>query len=302
MFFIQQQKLFEYLRRGTSRIRRDISYLQHIFDTKFDMVFITGVSGSGTSLLHKLLDQRYENAASITIKKRTFDQTPLKINTVDSYQSLLDYRNHISIPDTFTDRKIRSSYLTLYRNTLYRKTCSNKRNSNIILDQAPILYQVRAKRLKAVFPQAKFLLIFRNPIMSVEGLRRKWKLYRNADLAELCDFWETLHRKFIADTASFASDVMGISYERLIQAVDPSLAEVAHFCGLKLREQPKPIKARPNIPGKGLRNVINGTIQVVPEPTPRVFSLRNEELEFVNERLTPVYNELLNKYDKKVMV
>ncbi len=135
--------------------------------------------------------------------------------------------------------------------------------------------------------------------MSVEGLRRKYQLYRHADLAELCDFWETLHREFVADTSAFASDVMGIAYESLIQAVDTRLAEVAHFCGLKLREQLKPIKDRPNNLGKGLRNVINGKIQVVHEPTPRVFSLHNEELDFVNARLTPVYNELLNIYEKR---
>ena len=293
------KKLFEYLKRGNSRIRRDISYLQHVFRKNFDIVFITGMSGSGTSLLHNLLHQRYENAASVKTNHKMSDKSPFKMRRVDSYQTLMDFRKHFPIPDTLNDRKLCALYLNVYRKEMARQAFSYRKTSNVVLDKASILHQVRAKRLKTAFPQAKFLLIFRDPIMSIEGLRRKWQIYRHADLTELCDFWETLHREFVEDTSAFASDVMGIAYESLTQAVDTSLAEVAHFCGLKLREQLKPIKNHPNIPGKGLRNVINGTIQVVHEPTPCVFSLQNEELDFVNARLTPVYNELLNIYEKR---
>ncbi len=79
----------------------------------------------------------------------------------------------------------------------------------------------------------------------------------------MCDFWELLHRDFLKNTSDFPSDVIGISYERLIEDLDYSLNVIANFAGFNRRVNIKRIKDIPNEPGKGLRNVVDGTIQIV---------------------------------------
>lgn len=289
VFKTDQNFLYWVIRRGTHAKKRVISWLRSS-DENFFPIFITGAAGSGTTLLSGLLDQLYENAAcmhesNVNIPKRF----SIKIRAVNFYPSLSDYWKAIYIPDSITDESLKNQILKFYRGE-----ASIRKKTNIIIDKSATLHLVRAKRFKAVFPSSKFLMIFRDPVSNIEGLRRKWQIFREASLEELCYFWESLHKTFIEETEEFASDVRFISYEQLLEKTDRVIKEVARFCNLRPREQIKRYDNKLNTPGKGYRNVIKGKIRISNDPIhPSIFALSNKDADYVKERLSPMYGKLL---------
>jgi hypothetical protein len=50
---------------------------------------------------------------------------------------------------------------------------------------------------------------------------------------------------------------------------------------------------RPNIPGKGLRNVVNGVVKIVPQTDSQsTFYLLPQEADYVQQRLASIYDQL----------
>jgi hypothetical protein len=270
--------------------KKIITRLQRSFDHNFYPIFICGVAGSGTTLLSGLLDQRYQNAGCIHESALAMPSgSALRINSVGSYQALACYYSSMFIANDVPDQAVRASMLKLYR-----RVAHYPKHSSIIIDKAPNVHLVRTRRLRAAFPRSKFVLIFRDPVSNIEGLRRKWPdVFGQADLADVCDFWESVHKIFLEDTEAFASDVIVVSYSKLTEDADVVLEELAQFCGLQPREKPLTYRDRPNIPGKGLRNVINGEIKVVQNIDSQVTSsLSPEQWNYINNRLLPAYDKL----------
>jgi hypothetical protein len=192
------------------------------------------------------------------------------------------------IPDHISDEQVRNSLIQHYRRvTVYPKL------SNIIIDKSPNLHLVRVKRLRNALTRSKFLLIFRDPVNSVEGLRRKWPLFAEAELAEVCDFWESIHRVFLEESSTFTADVISLSYDDLTKETEAVLGRLAEACGLECRQTPKMYADRPNVPGKGLRNVVNGVVKVAPEvKSPSTFCLSPRESDYIRQRLASIYDQL----------
>jgi hypothetical protein len=267
-----------------------VQRIRKFFDYDFYPLFICGVAGSGTTLLGSLLDQWYENSAYINESALSIAPagSVLKMNKIAFYSTLSNYYRAIFIPDNISDKQVRRSLIELYR-----RVVTYPKKSNIIIDKAPTLHLVRAKRLRNAISPSKFLLVVRDPISSVEGLRRKWPLFAQADLIEVCDFWESIHRIFLEETSAFASDVISLSYDDLTRQTEAVLDRIAKSCGLQCRETPKMYTNRPNVPGKGLRNVVNGVVKIVPQTDAQsTFCLSPQETDYIQRRLGPVYDQL----------
>lgn len=267
------------------RIRK----VKKLFDNDFCPLFICGVAGSGTTLLGRLLDQRYENAGYINESHLSAPTgSVLKMKKIACYETLSNYYKAMFISDDISDKQIRASLIRHYRRvTVYPKL------SNVIIDKAPNLHLVRAKRLRTTWVQSKFLLIYRDPVSSVEGLRRKWPLFAEANLVQVCDFWDAVYKIFLEESRAFATDVISLSYEHLTQQTDNVLDQLAQFAGLQPRRVTKLYSDRPNVSGRGLRNVVGGLVDVAPltdSPSTSVLSL--QECDYVRQRLAPVYNQL----------
>ena len=193
------------------------------------------------------------------------------------------------LSESISDKSLLNQLIRLYRGNL-----PLRKRTNVVIDKGANSHLVRAKRFRAVFPQSKFILIFRDPLYNIEGLRRKWRLFQEADIEELCDFYESIHKAFIEDIKSFSHDVKIISLEQLIQDTDHILQEVASFCNLQVRKQPKTYDDKPDNPGKGYRNVINGKLSVSKDHLQTDnFFLTEEESNYVRNRLNPIYKKLL---------
>lgn len=262
--------------------------LGYLFES-YTPVFICGISGSGTTLLSGLLDQEYENICCLHESAIcAVPDSPLKMQSVSEYRTIQEYRSKCFLSPKIDKSLVRKSLLATYRQ--YR--CKNP-NSNVVIDKAPNVHLARTIPLKEAFPDAKFILVYRNPVQSIEGLRRKWPLFGNSQLFEVCSFWKDMHNAFLRDIRGMKSDVFLISYEELISNSEDSLKNVASKLGMKERKTKKEYNNKPNLQGKGLRNIVNGKIKVTDNSqNPDEFSLNQTEMDYISRMLSETYQKI----------
>lgn len=255
-------------------------------------VFVCGVAGSGTTLMVGLLDQHYENACCLHESALAMPEgAALRMQAVGAYGSLEGYRRAMYLDEGVTPDRARSESVALYR--AHRRP---RARSNIVLDKAPNVHLVRAQILRGAFRESKFLLIYRDPVSNIEGLRRKWAEFREASVEEVCRFWEEVHRRFLDDVAPFLGDVQVVSYETLVEDADAVLETLGGAFDLQRRREPTTYADRPDRPGKGLRNVVNGKIEISRrQRAPEASSLSEGDVARVRERLKATHERLVSQ-------
>jgi hypothetical protein len=211
------------------------------------------------------------------------------MKSVGSYSSVSDYLNNLPIPSRISDKRIRDA-----KNRVFSSNIKSPGKWNYIIEKSPNTVLVRSARLKAAFPDSKFVIVYRDCVESVEGLRRKWPdVFGRAKLEEVCHFWETLHRVFLREVKFFRGYVFGISFNEFVSIPGDMLSSLAVNIGLEIRDTLIPFSDRQNLPGKGLRNVTDGQI-VVAEDKGQIgdFVLTEAECEYIRKRLGPISDEL----------
>lgn len=265
------------------------AFTKRLVDKDFHPVFIVGASGSGTTLLAALLHQKYKNALYLAESARMATSgKDLYIKKVHQYPTTRIYQQSLFIPDSVPVNHIKKQILRLYQCELeYPKV------SNIVIDKAANSHLTRAKLLKAAFPNSKFVLIFRDPVENIEGMKRKWQPFREDPLEDVCQLWETMHEKFLSDIQPFEQDVLMIEYAQLVKNTDKVVQQIAIFADMEPRDQLAALKDIPASPGKGLRNVVGGEIIVLQDAQKRVeSSLSLEDEVFVRNRLDALYHHM----------
>lgn len=264
--------------------------IRRTLDRDFRPVFLAGIAGSGTTLLSGLLDQHFRTCACFHESARQAPpDSPLYTENFESYPSIEAYAAVLFGPRSLPPETLRRWMLRLYRaKARYPKP------SNAVIDKAPNCHLARMKGLKEAFGNAKVLVIFRDPVASIEGLRRKWpKLFGAASIDAVCDFWERLHLQMIEDARSFQEDVFWIAYEDLVRDPEGWVERIGAECGLERRAKLRKYDDKPNAPGKGLRNIAGGVIQVVDTiDGPAAPALNEAEILRIRARLGGLYETL----------
>jgi hypothetical protein len=225
-------------------------------------LFIAGIGGSGTSLLALALWQRFDCAGMIfesahQVSKRSFLHEPLfGFPTVDSYMKAISPHTEWSVEAG------RQDLLELYRSY-------STGPGDLVIDKGPDVNLVRAGFLARCFPEGRFLLLFRDPVACVEGLRRKWDTFRNDALSESIRFYSETHERFLADTKDIPDRLLAVDYETLVSRHDATLDAIAARLGLPPARRPRRLPRRPNVEGQGIRNVRAGRIEVVRDASDR---------------------------------
>lgn len=264
--------------------------LRRALDSDFRPIYLAGVAGSGTTLSSSLLDQHFKVAAALHESAREAARTsPLYMRNIEWHDSVPQYYRHL-----FFDAHVTAADVRKWSLRLYRDSARYPKVSNAVIDKAPNSHLVRMKLLHAAFPDARVLLVFRDPVANIEGLRRKWpKVFGAAPIGEVCEFWEKVHRQFERDVAGFEGHVRWYEYERLVANPEGWLEETAGFCGLERRAEPRQYKDKPNEPGKGLRNVSEGVIGIDPGAVaPKPGTLSAGEVDEIRARLSAVHDSL----------
>ncbi len=247
---------------GLGRLKKSLTALAHWHDRNYEPIFVSGLSGSGNTLLAALLDQEYLVAglADETALHARF-RSCLKIRSTIAHTSLDSYAASLTLPDDLPVETLRSDVLREYR----RYTERPKRSA-FAIDKAPNSHLVRAARLHAAFPDAHFLVMVRDPYEQMEGLLRKWELYRNAGLAATVRFCRGLIDRFEVQTRDFEDQTLYVTLDDVKQQSDEVLTKIARRIGLEKRSAPKKRESVRNLQGFALRNVRDGEILIDRRP------------------------------------
>jgi hypothetical protein len=278
-------------------LARHIVALPRLYDRGFVPIYVCGVAGSGNTLLAGLLHQHYRTAGFVRESALSMPSgAPLRIEKVATFGSLASFRAALELPGTASIARVRAS-----SHALYRSVADYPKISRLVVDKGPNVHMVRSRWLHAAFPDARFVMVYRDPVANVEGLRRKWpEVFGRAALEEVCAFWTDLHERFLADTRPFAGAVRILSYQDLVDAPERRLREVARFCGLRRRARPMALEDRPNRPGPALRNVVGGRIHVVTDADEQARRrLSSEERDVIASRTAALYASLRHMEEKR---
>ena len=253
----------------------------------FRPVFVTGAMGSGTTLLAFSLGQRFEFACVIAesahqVSKRSFLHNP----GVDAFPSVRAYEEAIRPRAEWSAAQARDDLLRLYR--------SHARGpSDRALDKGPNTSLVRAGLLAKAFPEARFAMVFRDPVANVEGFRRKWRTFGDDVLDECVRFYAAIHESFLEQAAAFPERVMWVEYETLVRDYDAMLGELARRLELEPAHARRRLAQRTNVPGQGIRNVAHGRIGVVLDANERAYgNLSEPEIARIRDVLGPVHVQM----------
>jgi hypothetical protein len=288
-----------FLDKAKSKIHRigstAIYRLTSRWDSDFEPIFICGVSGSGTSLIAALLDQNYDVCAAARESARAVSPTSsLFVDATYNYASLSDFLQALYFPQAASISKIRSDCFVLYR-----KIVRLPKRSPFLIDKAANSHLIRAGKLAQAFPSSRFVFILRNPITTIEGLRRKWELFRNASLEDLCIFWSETHSTFSQQSAAFTDRLIGVTYEDLVDKPAEISSRVANWIGLKARETRFMYQDQENKAGRGLRNVVDG--EVVVDPNAEQESLQRmpaKDQDLIKSMAWKTYEDLLRTIER----
>ncbi len=239
-------------RRIWARIRR-----QRNAEREYRPVFIGGASGSGTSLLSVSLGQQFDCAGIIYESNfQVGSESFLYVPGIDDFSSIDDYRQHMTPRHTWSIEQGRQDMLEMYRSYGWGP-------SNIIIDKGPDTNLLRVDYLHRCFPEAPFVLIFRDPVANLEGLRRKWALFGDAPLEESTRFYQIIHECFLTSAAALPESTFAVEYEVLVEDPDGVLNKLGRRLGLAPARRRRRLSTYPNVEGRGVRNVRKSKIGVV---------------------------------------
>jgi len=254
---------------------------------EFTPVFVTGAMGSGTTLAALSLSQHFDFACVVTESAREIAAgSPLHLPALEAFESVEAYQRAIEASAGAGAEQARRDLLTLYRR-------SASRPGRFALDKGPNTSLVRAPLLARAFPDAHFVLVFRDPVANVEGFRRKWPTFGRDSLAASIDFYAAIHEAFLAALPALGPRVVAVEYEALVADHDAQLARIARRIGLAPATRPRALPERGNHRGQGIRNVANGQIRIVTDANQAAYrALPPEEAEVIRTRLGPLHDRL----------
>ena len=253
----------------------------------FRPLFVTGAMGSGTTLLALSLGQRFDFACIITESAHQVASSSCLYNPgVDAFPSVRAYEEAIRPRPEWRPDSIREDLLALYRTFA---TGSSDR----ALDKGPNTSLVRSDLLARVFPTGQFLVVFRDPVVNIEGFRRKWRTFGTDALEESIRFYGAIHESFLEASAGFADRVSWLAYESLVEDYDGVLDELGRRLELRPATRAQRLPRRSNVPGQGVRNVTRNGIDLVGDANRRAYtSLEGAVIERIRERLGPLHERM----------
>jgi hypothetical protein len=213
--------------------------------------------GSGTSLVALSLAQEAECAAliyesALQVTAGSF----LRAGTPESYETVAAFGESLSVCKDWSVERGRSDLLRLYRSYA-------RGQSEVVVDKGPNANLARAGFLAHCFPQSAFVLVVRDPVANVEGLRRKWPRFATDTLESSIDFYRDLYEKFLDESEAMANSVLTIEYEAVVYERERVISTLCKSLGIEPRTSTMRFRPRANVAGMGIRNVRPRGIDIV---------------------------------------
>jgi hypothetical protein len=220
-------------------------------------VFIAGAMGSGTTLLTLSLEQRFECACAIEESAlQVASDSFLYVPDLEGYDSIRSYGNALEPRPDWSGEGTRRDLTAMYR-------AHGRGQSDLVFDKGPNVHLVRAGLLSRAFPEARFVAIFRDPVVVIEGFRRKWRRFGADPLEESLRFYRHTHERFLEHAAALGERLVVVRYEDLVAHYERVLDALGAHFGAVPRSGGRRLASRANVEGQGIRNVRGGRIEVV---------------------------------------
>lgn len=280
------------LRRGIAhrfeeRVRRPWRCLRNA-GRDLRPIFIAGAMGSGTSLVAGGLWQNFECGAMAFESARWMARRSfLHVAPVNTFDSIADYRAAIEPAGFWSVDAGRRDLLALYRSVATE-------GGDVAIDKGPNTNLVRAGFLDACFPDACWVLVFRDPVVNIEGFRRKWLTFGRDSLAHNIRFYADIHERFLARLPYLEGRLVAVEYEVFVADFETALANVGRRLALAGAHSVRRLEQRGNVEGQGLRNVdANGRINVVRDASRRSYArLSAADAARIQDDLGPLHEKL----------
>ena len=256
---------------------------------EFRPIFIAGAIGSGTSLLAASLGQRFAVAGVALESAREIDRRScLWIDRVQNFDSVRAYAECLEPRSEWSPERAREDLLALYRSK-----ANPSASESSFVDKGPSTNLVRAAFLADLFPDGRFVLIFRDPVANIEGFRRKWTTFKSDPLDESIRFWAAVHERFLEQAVGFPERFVTVEYEALVADYEDVLARLAAVLNIELSAHARPVAARDVGHGRGLRGVEKGRIRVVRDANARSYATLDEaDIARIRQVLDPLHGKL----------
>jgi hypothetical protein len=253
----------------------------------FTPIFVAGAMGSGTTLLAFSLGQRYDLACVIAESAHQIGRSSfLHVQGPDAARSIRSYEESIAPRADWAVEQGRADLLRLYRSHA-------RGSSRFVLDKGPNTNLLRAGFLSRCFPEGRFVSVFRDPVVNVEGFRRKWRTFGRDSLDEAIRFYLAIHDGFLRAASTFPDRVILVEYERLVEDYDALLGAIASHIGLRPAARRRRLPRSENVPGQGIRNVARSQIGVVKDANSLAYrNLAATEVDRIREALSPLHERM----------
>jgi hypothetical protein len=250
-------------------------------------IFVGGASGSGTSFLAVSVGQQFDCAGVIYETNLQVSQDSfLYVPDLEVFDSVAEYQRAMGPEPSWSVDEGRRDLLSLYRSY-------TSGPSDVVIDKGPDINLLRADFLNRCFPDGRFLLIYRDPVANLEGLRRKWGTFRNDSLDESIRFYREIHERFLDAVESFPERVVAVDYDLLVDRYEDMLTAVGQRLGLSPATQRRRLMTRPNVEGMGIRNVRKNHIGVVRNASREAAArLAPGEADLIRNELDPLHARL----------
>jgi hypothetical protein len=254
---------------------------------EYTPVFVTGAMGSGTTFLALSLGQHYEFSCVVTESALEIAPTSaLHLERIEAFASVAEYARAIESPSELGAAQARRDLLELYRRRA-------SRSGRFALDKGPNANLVRAGLLARAFPEAHFVLVFRDPVVNVEGFRRKWPTFGRDSLEASIAFYARIHEAFLGIAPSLGERVTWVAYESLVGDHAAQLERIGARIGLPPALRPRALPRRGNHRGQSIRNVANGEIGIVTDANETAYrGMAEAEIARIRASLAPLHARL----------
>lgn len=242
---------------GYGRLKRHIRRYRYLAKNDFSPIFVCGVGGSGNTLISALIDQQFETSgfadeSALYAPSSNLFSSP----STTTFKNIFDYYNALRITEPYDSGRLHKDLCEIYRQYV------EEPRNQVLIDKAPNSSMVRVEALSKAFPEAFFILVWRDPLVHIEGLVRKWPLFGNSDIHEVIEFWKLIHEEFVSSIKSSQVKAGAICFEDFLEDPEIFMKDIGTFCSLTPRKKIKTRKKIENKKGFALRNVTGGKIKI----------------------------------------
>ena len=227
-----------------------------IGDNGENLIFLISQPRSGSTLLQLMLSGSPEIATSsepwialhpiFALKKSGLDSV---YGTNLAREALIDFLDRNGMNIDYYKKQISFLLSSLYNQALIHH------KKQYFLDKTPRYYHITEELLE-LFPKAKFIVLFRNPLAVLNSILKTWV---KDDLSFLYYYIEDLilaPKKLIHCVQKNLDRIFKVNYEKLVVQPEKILMDISRFLGIEYSENMINYGKRPN-PGWRLGDQIS---------------------------------------------